>query len=274
MARETPGRKEVRDAAWRSESYPHPLVSCMMPVVVLLALGILASLTLTLWQKSLPANVNIPKIEGLQLVDAKRRLARAGLDVEVVKEQQPSETIPLGAVITSVPPEGRIVKAGRTIRLLISAGSQYTRVPDVVNQPQGEARRLLAKARLFITSEVSKYDDTVPIDCIIAIMPKPGTKVAKNSQVKLVMSKGAKTEVIAGVDEENELRSSMLVINVPQDAAEPDDVRIEVTDRDGAHVTYSQMHSPGDTFVENIEGYGDTTARVYFGNRLILTKKI
>ena len=267
------GREQVHDAAWGRESYPHPLVSCMMPVATLLVIAVIGLLAFTLWQKSLPANITIPAVTGVALDDAEKRLQDIGLAVEVIKDRQTSETIPAGAVIVTIPPDGRIVKEGRVIRLVISSGSLYTRVPDVVGKPLSEAREMLAEVKLSVVAETAVYDEKVPVDNIIALTPKPGTKVLRNSDVKLTISKGPQISMTPDYGSDG-TRSAALLVSIPEDASEPAEVHIDVTDDDGTRTVYRETHNPGDTFVENIEGNGETTAKVYFGNRLILTRKL
>jgi len=255
-------------------AYPHPLASCLMPVIAMLAIMGLSMLALTIWQKSMPKNVTVPIVIGLPVAQAQDKLQQAGLDFEVRKETQPSETVPEGSVLSIAPMEGRIVKAGRTIKIILSSGTAYSTVPDVRNQTKDAAYTLLGQEELTVEAESSVYDATIPENCVIDISPKAGTKVAVHSTVKLVISKGAPPETSdsPGTNEIVSQHTFKLTINVPTDATSSDIVRVVVTDVDGSREVYRKVHAPGDTFVYSVKGHGDSTAEVYFGKRDFMTQ--
>ena len=135
------GRDQVHEAAWGHEAYPHPLVSCMMPFIAIIATVALGLFGFTLWGKMLPGEVAIPDVIGLPQAQAEQILQQTGLSVTVLKDRAPSETIASGSVLTIIPKVGRKVRQGRLIRLQISDVSQYAVVPEVVNHSQEEAHR-------------------------------------------------------------------------------------------------------------------------------------
>ncbi|HEX2949256.1 MAG TPA: PASTA domain-containing protein [Armatimonadota bacterium] len=273
------GREEVHESAWGRVWYPHPLVSCMMPLIAILAMMVIGMVGFSLWEKSLPGNTTVPAVVGLPLELAERKLLQAGLEVDVEDDRQTSEKIASGSVISISPDVGRSVKEGRIIHLIVSAGSAFSKIPNVVNVPQQEAHTMIEKAGLLVAHEKYIFDDDIPIDRIIKITPRAGTKVARNSSVDLVISRGPKDDEdlgvdMSGVNPDTDLRSSVLTVDIPQDEKAPADVRIDVTDSDGKRTVYNETHNPGDTVVYTVQGIGPTTAEVYFGNRLILTRQL
>ena len=271
MSKRGLGRAQVHESAWKPPSYPHPLASCMMPVVAVLAMMFLGMLALTLWQKSMPGNVTVPAVIGLPVAQAQDRLQQAGLDYEVQKESQPSETVPEGAVLSISPTEGRSVKAGRTIKILLSAGSAYVTVPVVHSQPKDAVHALLAKVELSVSSEDYANNASIPTDCVIDVTPKSGSRVARNSSVKLIISKGPQIDASTG--DSQQLHTDTLTVDVPTDASAAAELRIEVTDDNGTRVVYRQTHEPGDVFVFTVEGHGQSTADLYFGDNNFLSQK-
>jgi len=266
------GREDIHEAAW-GETYPHPLVSCLMPGVAVLAIMAMLLVGIRAWQLSLPRDTTIPLVEGIKVEDATSELHKNGLEADVVKQQQPSETIPAGAVTKQEPSGGQRVKVGRVVRLLVSSGSAYTTVPDVRELSEGEARERLITAGLVVEAEESAFHATIPFDRVIDITPAPKTKVERMSGVHLVISKGVEQKQSAGLAEGSSLRSTVVTVNLPTDAPETAEARIDVTDDDGKRTVYQQHRKPGETLVETVQGNGDMTIEVFYNDRLVLTKK-
>lgn len=275
MARSALGRDQVHEVAWGKESYPHPLVSCMMPLIVVLAAMALALLGFGIWQRSLPGNVNIPNVAGVPVETAQRRLEDLGLKVEVAKDRKYDEKIPSGAVITTMPPSGRMVKQQRLIRLLISDGSAYTKIPDIEGATLDTAYEQLRKLDLVVTNETAVYDDEVPFNCIISISPKTGMRVARGSTVKLVISKGPeRDDEITDMGADPDQRSATLTIAIPEEDAAEAELRIDVIDDSGKRTALRKTAHRGEIVVQTVEGTGKAKAEVYYANRLILTRQM
>ena len=266
------GREEIHEAAW-GESYPHPLISCLMPGVAILAIMALLLVGISTWQKAQPRDTTIPLVEGNKAEDAEKQLEQAGLKAEVAPQQQASETVPAGAVIKQEPLAGQHVKVGRVIRLIVSAGSAFTNVPDVRELSEGSARERLSLAGLVIGSEEYANHATIPFDRIIDMTPAPGQKVERQSAVHLVISKGPEQQTNADTSDSSPLRTTVVTVSLPTDAPDNAEARIDVTDDNGKRTVYQQPRKPGDTLVATVQGNGDMTIEVYFGDRLVLTRK-
>ena len=274
------GRAEDHRIAWE-ESYPHPLVSCMMPGIAVLAICAMVLLGLHLWQNTLPADTRVPMLEGMKQDDAFTALSRAGLNAEVVKDRQASETIPAGYVITAAPASGQYVKSGRIVRLVISSGSSYTTIPDVRELPQAVASERLRAVSLIVSQEEYINHKTIPFDRVVSISPRPGARVLKMSSVELTISKGPETPVINSFDGQNTgegsdgvpiVKSTVLTIILPTDDEPRGIVRIDISDDYTERTIYQKEHKAGDKIVQTVQGTGDVIAKVYYGDQLILTR--
>lgn len=263
----------MRRAAWE-ESYPHPLISCMMPGIA--ALSVIAAILLGFhfWQGTLPQNTTVPMLVGMRQEAALNELKQAGLNAELMKERIPSEEIPEGCVISTKPEGGQHVKVGRLVRLVISSGSAYTKVPDVRELSQTAARERMQDAYLVVSEEEYQYHPTIPFDRVISIVPKQGTRVEKMSNVKLVISKGPEEarSTRASRNGVAVLKTTTLSVTLPTDGQPRDNVRIDVTDKNGTRTVFQKEYNAGDTLVQSVEGTGEVTAKVYYGNRLVLTR--
>jgi len=247
----------------------------MMPGIAVLAVIAAMLFGFHIWQGTLPHDTTVPMLAGERQEEALNELKQAGLNAELIKDRVASEEIPDGYVISTSPVGGRHVKAGRLVRLVISSGSAYTKVPDVRELSQAAARERLQSSYLLVSEEEYANHPSIPFDRVISITPKQGTRIEKLSTVKLVISKGPKetqrTETRQyGV---GELKTTTLSVTLPADGASSDNVRIDVTDKSGTRTVFQQEFNAGDTVVQSVEGSGDVTAKLYYGNRLVLTRK-
>ena len=271
MTRKVSRYDDVDDASWSVERYPHPLASCMMPVLAILVLIVLGIGVIWYWQQSLPGSVSVPAIIGKDRVEAVQRLEAIGLIAEVIEEKEPSEEFRENTVISTSPTAGQRIKVGRTVRMQLSAGSRYTRIPEVRNLSKVSARARLAEAGLLVDDEEYEFDARIARDAVINVSPIAGTKVARQSGVKLKISRGAREDDITnGIG--NRMHISTLTVTLPDDGADPKEVRIEVSDDNGTQTVYRNVHSPGDVVVYTVEGIGPSVADVYFGTRRVKTQ--
>jgi len=246
----------------------------MMPGIAVLAIFAAILLGFHFWQRTLPADTTVPALMGVKVEAALDSLHNAGLNAELMKARQSSEEIPEDYVISSNPDGGRHVKAGRLVRLLVSSGSAYTTVPDTRELTQANARERIRAANLVVAREEYAFHPSIPFDRIISITPKPGTRVEKLSAVKLVISKGpeVKEENPRGEATVPELASTVIAVTLPAEGDPRGIVRIDVSDERGSRTVYQKEHAAGETVVQTVEGKGAVTAKVYYANRLILTR--
>jgi serine/threonine-protein kinase len=244
----------------------------MMPWIALFALAGGVMLAFNFWRSTLPHDVKIPAVEGVNVTQAQRDLRSAGLHVEVLPRRQFSETVPEDHVVTLDPPVGRLVKEGRTVKVVVSAGSAFTKVPEVRELPEGMARERIREAELRIATEEYVVHKTIPLNRVIAVTPAPGAKVKRGSAVHLKISQGAEVQEDLSI---SELRSSVLTVELPDDAdIESAEVRIDVTDDEGMRTIMQEQRHPGETVIETVQGVGAMTVEVFFADRLILTRKL
>ena len=145
--------------------------------------------TVTVWVSLGPELVAIPaNLAGLALEDAQASLAAVGLSVGNTTERH-DEAVPQGVVmeVDEIFPE---VEPGASIDLAVSLGPAPRAVPDI---PAGTslalARELLLEARLGIL-EWRASDDRVEANHVVRVEPPPGTVLAADSVVTVVVSDG------------------------------------------------------------------------------------
>ncbi|WP_326638201.1 Stk1 family PASTA domain-containing Ser/Thr kinase [Streptosporangium sp. NBC_01755] len=140
---------------------------------------------LTLIASAGPKRVAVPNVVGMTDPQARSRLAEASLLVGKVRKQ-PSETVPRGQVMRTVPAVGNPVKEGSKVDLVVSAGLL---MPDVRGMPRDQADGVLRGAG-FAPEFVEQTDAAQPCT-VIAQDPQPKAEVDKGAVVRLTLSQCA-----------------------------------------------------------------------------------
>ncbi len=227
------------------------------------------------WERTAPREVNVPRIVGLQQKEAMLLLDGAGLTGEVIAEKA-SEKAKEGVVLSAEPGPGRSVKAGRIVRLTVSSGSRWAKVPDVSDMSVDRARALLREAKLVVRREKARYHPKVPVGYVLGQQPAPGERVPRGTEVDLVVSKGPQpeTEVAEERPADEGVRSTDIELTVPPGAS-LQEVRIVVVDKGGEHVVLREYRQPGEKVTQTVSGEGPSVVvRVYLSGLLVQEKTI
>jgi serine/threonine-protein kinase len=134
--------------------------------------------------------VQVPAVVGLTEGNARQLLEGAKLAVRV--QQQPSDTVDKGTVISQDPLPQTTVDQGATVTITVSSGKEEVDVPDVRGQSITTATNLLTQAG-FRVSQRDQTSPDVPVGRVIDTAPPSGTKVAPNSTITLLVSTGPPT---------------------------------------------------------------------------------
>ena len=226
-------------------------------------------LTMWLWVATAPKEAAVPSLAGLTSEEAGKLLQASGLEPEVVAEK-PSETAPANTVLASDPPPTRKVRVGRVVRLTLSTGSKWAKVPDVREMSVDRARALISEAKLVVGKERARYDKKVPISYVMEQAPKPKETVLRGSEVELVVSRGPRPspEVIGEETPLPQIRSTEISFEVPPGPG-LQEVRIVVQDKHGERTVYTGYHQPGETVTRTVSGEGpNITVQIYLSGIL------
>lgn len=211
-----------------------------------------------LWNRTSPREVSIPQLVGFKQDEALAVLKSANLQPEVAAEKYDEKT-PEGSVLAADPAPGRLVKAGRVVRLTLSLGSRWAKVPDVQQMSVDRARALIRAAKLAVGRESAKYHGKIPIGYVITQQPAPNTRLPRNSEIALIVSRGPQPQ--EGAEEGTTLpttngkRSYDVEFVIPPGPS-LQEVRIVVTDQSGEHEVYRGSHQVGETVRKRVRGEG------------------
>lgn len=132
-----------------------------------------------------PGTRAIPDVEGRTRAQARKTLRAAGF--RVLERRAPSDDVPEGRVIRTVPVVGQEVAVGAPVTLVISSGPEQVQVPDLTGQDVADARETLESAGL--TAEVTREEseDEEP-GTVLRQTPRAGSTVDAGSAVALVVA--------------------------------------------------------------------------------------
>jgi serine/threonine-protein kinase len=135
------------------------------------------------------SQIVIPSVVGMSVANAKSEITQLGLLVDVT-QQEFSEEVDKGLVLTSIPGGGGRVAKGGTVHLILSKGKERILIPALAGLTQDAATAALINSGLKVGNVTQAFDMKIPANLIVDGSPSSGTPVRRNSVVDLIMSKG------------------------------------------------------------------------------------
>lgn len=138
------------------------------------------------------AKVKVPDLRGMTLEEAKEELKGTGLGIREENEKKASSKYGEGEIMEQDPESGEKVDKHTTIKVTISSGEepQMTTVPNVVNQPEDQAEKMIRDANLVVKHGQSQNSDTVEEGCVISCSPNVGEEIEEGETVTIIVSLG------------------------------------------------------------------------------------
>ncbi|MGI9642898.1 MAG: PASTA domain-containing protein [Acidimicrobiia bacterium] len=144
-----------------------------------------AGSTVRLIISSGPSTVEVPDVTGQPVEDAVAELE--GLGFTTTTEEQASEDVEEGLVISTNPRAGTAVAPGSEVVVVVSTGPEDVVVPDFVGMTVEEANAAAEAAGLGVTF-VEDPDDPDPEGLVVEQDPAAGEMVPAGSEVTLQLS--------------------------------------------------------------------------------------
>ncbi len=140
--------------------------------------------------------VTVPDVRGMTFEDAQAELKKKNLGIKKADKEEPSNEYEKGEVKSQNPGKGKKAKKNSTVTVVISSGeaAKKVSVPNVVNQSEADAERMLQDVGLKVTKGEAVYDDTVEMGNVVSSTPAPGEQVDEGTSVQLIISKGKDPE--------------------------------------------------------------------------------
>lgn len=157
-------------------------------VATLLVLVLAAVIGVSSWWFAAGRFTETPAMAGMSQADAIGAAQQADLTVNV--EQQYSDDVAAGVVISTDPTAGTRVERRAQIDTVVSAGPQTYAMPNVVGLSQDAASSALVGAHLAVGSVTGEYSDTVDSGRVVSAGAEAGSQVVHDTAVDLVVSMG------------------------------------------------------------------------------------
>ena len=139
--------------------------------------------------------VFVPRVVGLSVGRAERRLANVDLALGRVEERPSAQASP-GTLLEQRPAAGSRVPPGTAIYVDIAVAlPQPVRVPDLEGLSVRQAEQRLVAARLRL-GRVTRRDSTAPTGTIVRQRPGPGSLVVPGSAINVVVARQKRASVV------------------------------------------------------------------------------
>jgi beta-lactam-binding protein with PASTA domain/tRNA A-37 threonylcarbamoyl transferase component Bud32 len=178
--------------------------------------------TVTLFVSSGPRAVDVPRLDGLTVDEARETLRDAGLDLgEVFREPNPG--VPEGEIFDQNPAAGEQADAGSGVDVTVSGGE--VTVPPVVGLSEEDARTTLEADGFDVESQFDAND--APQGTVFAQEPEAGDEAPFGSVVVIAVSEGPGSQEMPDVtgqdaDEAQSMLEEQFGLDVSQvDETEP-----------------------------------------------------
>ena len=132
--------------------------------------------------------VTIPDVSNLTEEEATEKLEKMGLTISATTEEENSEEIEAGKVIGTNPREGKVVKEGTEVVLIISLGVEEIEIENYVGQNYIEVKTKLELQGIEVTIEEQDPEGTITEDnskLILSQSVNTKTKLKKGDKITL-----------------------------------------------------------------------------------------
>jgi serine/threonine-protein kinase len=137
--------------------------------------------------------LRVPRVIGLALSDAQRRLASAGL-AAAIGSSRPTNDVPQLTVLSQTPEVGAMVPAGSAVTLDVSEAIPTAAIPNVAGLSQQDASNALAAVGLAVGTLTEQPADAAE-GIVLSTVPPAGQVVTRGGQVGLVVSSGQQSVI-------------------------------------------------------------------------------
>lgn len=171
------------------ERYWKPFLTyIIVPLVVLWILFVVVDMMVMPVMTRHGAEFPLPQLVGKSESEAQELLKQHDLGLQVAGREF-SANRPEGVVLSQLPEAGMPVKAGRSVKVVISAGVRVSEVPDVAGLSLQQAILTLQKTGFAIGEIYYTRAENLPPDAVVETIPTKGTPLPLNSKVSLAVSR-------------------------------------------------------------------------------------
>ncbi len=184
--------------------------SIVVAIIIGLVIIFMLGKFIGLWGGSTPGGsadaspTPVGTAEGMTIVPSVVNMKQEAAQVEfdnndlIVKfEEQESDTVDEGLVISTNPEVGTQVATKSTVTVYISTGPKKETVPDVTNYSLTDAQTALQDAGFKVSVKESEYSETVESGLVCRTSPAANEKAAPGDTIKVYQSKGKENAMVS-----------------------------------------------------------------------------
>lgn len=225
------------------------------------------------WNLTKPKQITMPKVTYISAPEADRKLKAMKLKMRVIKRQIDAKYAE-NTVLETNPSPGQAIKEGSTVNVIISAGTGFVGVPDLVGRSVEEAKQTLTTLGLQLREPVKRaFDDKAREGNIIEQRPKAGVQIERNSgKVAVTVSRGKiRDEAQTG----GRAQKYTIQLTMPDGAPETE-VQVTVVDAGGERSVFNErLSGTSSSRTINVEAVGDNPEyRIYYDGQLVDQKPL
>lgn len=172
-------------------NYILPILAAMTVTVIIVATLFLSKVILGAFKTTASSSndYTMPKLVGLNYYDARAEYP----DIQLAATEEYNSENPAGIIIEQEKAEGRIVKIGDVIKVVVSKGTRMVTVPDVVNFHYNSANAALIGENLKCL-RIEVESDDIAAGYVVKTDPVAYSTIEEGSTVKVYVSIGPSTE--------------------------------------------------------------------------------
>jgi serine/threonine-protein kinase len=133
-------------------------------------------------------DISVPSVINMDIIEARQKIKQAGLEIET--QQKYSDTVPKDMIIFQKPEEGRKVKIGRKVFVIVSLGCELVNVPNLKGLPSRDGEIKTNELGLKYLVEKEESHETLPKGMVIKQNPPALSQVPRNTTVQVILSSG------------------------------------------------------------------------------------
>ena len=168
-------------------------------ILAIAVLGLLSGILFVLGGSLFSREVAVPDLQGMNIKDARSELKDLGLVLRI-KDYEFSDEFEKDEIISQEPGEGRKVKKGREVQVVVSKGNKEVKVPNITGIDVKDATYRLTEKGLNLGDVKETYDDKYAEGLIISQNPGAGKTVQAGTNVDVLVSKGKQPNRISVPD--------------------------------------------------------------------------
>ena len=146
-----------------------------------------------------PQNL-VPSFLGMDYAQVQNNREYTGMYLFYVTEEY-SDTVPAGQIMSQEPEADTVLKAGETIRLVVSKGPQKVEMPTIIGFTQDAAVAMLQSRGLIASCFMVVNDGSYASGCVVSASEEAGTQVSVGSVITVYIAADPSVEITATPEE-------------------------------------------------------------------------